>query len=386
VRIAHVTDCYLPRLGGIERQVHGLATAQQQLGHDVEIITAVPAGITGEPDGFRVHRPRGVDSSRSAITPIRYRGCLAGRRIVGRGDFDVVHVHASTFSPLGYLTASSCAGQVPTAVTLHSLWAYATPVFAAADSLLGWRRWPVAWSAVSSVAADGLASVLRGPTVSVLPNGVRAEDWSLPVQTRTATDRVVIVSTMRLAARKRPLQLLRMLHAVRQQVPASIRIEVDIIGDGPLAPRLREFLHNRQMADWVHLHGQLPAAEIRRRYADADLYVSPATLESFGIAALEARAAGLPVIAFAQTGVADFVRDDHEGVLVGSDAEMATAMAALVRSPDRRNRIRLHNSGTTPSQTWPSVTTLSQELYDRAQALMPSRHRRGQRLLGPVLR
>jgi glycosyltransferase involved in cell wall biosynthesis len=130
----------------------------------------------------------------------------------------------------------------------------------------------------------------------------------------------------------------------------------------------------------------LPAAEIRERYAGADLYVSPATLESFGIAALEARAAGLPVIAFAATGVADFIRDGHEGALVGSDAEMASAMAALVRSPDRRNRIRLHNSGTTPSQTWPSVTTLSEELYDRAQALIPSGQRRGQRLLGLSMR
>jgi glycosyltransferase involved in cell wall biosynthesis len=131
------------------------------------------------------------------------------------------------------------------------------------------------------------------------------------------------------------------------------------------------------MADWVHLHGQLPAAEIRQRYAGADLYVSPATLESFGIAALEARAAGLPVIAFAQTGVADFIRDGLEGALVGTDAEMASAMAALVTAPDRRMRIRLHNSGTTPSQTWPSVTRLSDELYAQAHDLIPSR--RGQR-------
>ena len=59
MRIAHVTDCYLPRLGGIEMQVRDLATRQQQAGEDVEIITATPA-IPGLGLDFsepvRVHR------------------------------------------------------------------------------------------------------------------------------------------------------------------------------------------------------------------------------------------------------------------------------------------------------------------------------------------
>jgi hypothetical protein len=62
------------------------------------------------------------------------------------GDFDVVHVHASAFSPLAYLVARSCAGTTPTELTLHSLWSYATPVFVAADAALGWAgdvgHWP----------------------------------------------------------------------------------------------------------------------------------------------------------------------------------------------------------------------------------------------------
>jgi len=57
VRIAHVTDFYLPRLGGIEMHVSDLALRQVEAGHEVEVITSSPAG--GEADRFGavlVHR------------------------------------------------------------------------------------------------------------------------------------------------------------------------------------------------------------------------------------------------------------------------------------------------------------------------------------------
>ena len=54
------------------------------------------------------------------------------------------------------------------------------------------------------------------------------------------------------------------------------------------------------------------AREIRRRGLGA--HVSLATMESFGIAALEARAAGLPVVALRRGGVREFVEDGVDGL------------------------------------------------------------------------
>jgi hypothetical protein len=42
VRILHISDCYLPRLGGIEVQVADLVHAQSEAGHEVEVATATP--------------------------------------------------------------------------------------------------------------------------------------------------------------------------------------------------------------------------------------------------------------------------------------------------------------------------------------------------------
>jgi glycosyltransferase involved in cell wall biosynthesis len=166
------------------------------------------------------------------------------------------------------------------------------------------------------------------------------------------------------------MHLLKMLRAVRERTPADIAIEARIIGEGPKRPALEAYLRRHRMADWVELTGQLDQPAIRRVFDDADLYLSPATLESFGIAALEARCAGLPVIAFAGTGVSDFIEHDRNGLLVGSDAEMVAAITRLVRQPAARDRLTRHNLSTESGFGWPSVLRACEDVYRQAFARM----------------
>ncbi len=68
----------------------------------------------------------------------------------------------------------------------------------------------------------------------------------------------------------------------------------------------------------------------------SDLFVAPAFLESFGIAALEARCAGLPVLAMRGTGITEFVADRREGLLADGDAAMAAALVEISRDAELR--------------------------------------------------
>ncbi|MCW2540174.1 MAG: glycosyl transferase, group 1 [Frankiales bacterium] len=322
------------------------------------------------PSSFPVRRPDAGDpSADSGDGRIQYRAARQGRDAVLAGKFDAVHVHASTFSPLAFLVARSCAGTVPTALTLHSLWSYAAPVFAGADALLGWRRWPLAWSAVSSVAAAELATSLKRAPVSVLPNAVSTQWWRAGGRAVVRRDAVGVVTTMRLSHRKRPMQLLRMMREVRAAVPAELGLTLTIIGDGPLRAKMLDYLRAHHMLGWVTLLGTLSAVQIRQRYSSADIYISPATLESFGIAALEARCAGLPVVAFSRTGISDFISDRREGLLVNSDREMVAAITSLVRAPALRSTISDHNVASVPTQSWARVTQAADQLYERAARL-----------------
>src|SRR6185437_6438757 len=103
--------------------------------------------------------------------------------------------------------------------------------------------------------------------------------------------------------------LLRTVAAAVPELPAGVRLDVEVIGDGPLRASMERFIRRNRLGDVVTLAGHLPRPEVARRLAEADLYVAPATLESFGIAALEACAVGIPVIGLAGTGLSEFVND-----------------------------------------------------------------------------
>jgi glycosyltransferase involved in cell wall biosynthesis len=370
VRIAHVSDCYLPRVGGIEMHVHDLAERQADAGHDVTILTTTAAGADtpalGWPAVVRPYPRRRGDRPGA----IRYRRSLTGRQAARDDAFDVLHVHASAFSPLAFLSAYEAARRgIPTAATLHSLWAKAAPLFWAADRLTGWGDWPVAWSAVSEAAAQPLRRLVAGRAeVAIVPNGIDAQRWA-GVGAPSWSVEVRLVSVMRLAARKRPLQLLRVVRDVRRRLPDSVPLRMEIVGDGPERGRLERYLRRHGMRGWVRLHGNLSRSDIRAVYRRSDIFLSAATLESFGIAALEARCAGLPVVARSGTGIQEFVTHGRDGLLLPSDGDMADALVRLAVSPDARLWLRRCCRPTPPGVTWNEVLASCDALYQTASLL-----------------
>jgi glycosyltransferase involved in cell wall biosynthesis len=374
VKILHVTDCFLPRLGGIERQVQALAEHQHRAGHDVSVVTAVGGtGATGldasaddEALPFTVHRPAARRRSEWTST----RALAQGRAVVRDGGFDVVHAHLSVWSPLAAACVeAACAAGVPAAVTLHSVWGpYATTVMSSANKVARWQGWPVAWSAVSTVAAAPLQRHLpAGTPVAMLPNGVDAPYWLQP-WTERPTDTVAIAAVMRFAARKRAQALIDMLEEARSRVPKRIALEAVLIGDGARHARVARHVQ-RSGLDWISLPGRATPAEVRELLGRSDMFVAPAVLESFGIAALEARCAGVPVVAFAQSGVRDIVQHGREGLLAQTDEQMVDAIVRLAIDADLRRSLADHNRATPAPFGWPSALERCAALYAHAHGL-----------------
>jgi glycosyltransferase involved in cell wall biosynthesis len=110
-----------------------------------------------------------------------------------------------------------------------------------------------------------------------------------------------------------------------------------VVGAGPARPEIEAAL-NRLGPGRVAFAGVLPEAALPGPYAAADLYVWPAVREAYGLAMLEAAAAGLPVIAGREGGVEEVVRDGLTGVLTSprDPAAMAAAIDRLLAEPERR--------------------------------------------------
>jgi glycosyltransferase involved in cell wall biosynthesis len=369
MRIAHVTDCYLPRLGGIEMQVRDLALRQQAAGHEVTVYTSTDddgsvarASAPGDRDASGLRTVR-LPSRAGWVTP-------GGLRRVGpavlAGVPDVVHAHTSLVSPLSWQAARAASGAgIPTVMTMHSLCKVPTSVLRVKAPIAGWTDLPVQWTAVSQRAAEAVNRMLPGHNVVILPNGIDPSLWRVPSRP-TNPRRLQIVSVMRLMPRKRPMHLMRVLADVRRRVPATTELRAVIIGSGPEQPAMERYLERHGMRGWVQLAGRCDRETIHQIHAASDVYLAPATLESFGIAALEARCAGVPVVAMRVGGVGEFVRHGREGLLVGSDAEMAQATADLLTSPEQLQAMREHNRRTEPVTTWERVLELTGAAYHRA--------------------
>jgi glycosyltransferase involved in cell wall biosynthesis len=370
MRILHVTDAYLPRLGGIEMHVHDLAQAQAAAGDEVDIVTMTRGrGTLDAPGSAMVIRPGDDAHVLDKWEFLREHRSYG----VARG-YDVVHAHCSTVSLLSFFTFGTPG--VPRLMTVHSLWRRYTPLYTGFDHALRWSTWPVRWSAVSSVAADGVRRAARGPLdVAVLPNGIDLDLWT-PAPRTSEPDHLRILAVMRLATRKRPMSLLRILRSVRERVPPHIRVSATILGEGPSRPQMERYLERHDMTSWVRLPGHLPRSEVKATMATSDVFVAPAVLESFGIAALEAHAAGLPVVGRRGTGLSDFIRDGEGGVLVGSDREMARVLAGMATD---RTHESVPRSSSLQTFSWPAVVERHRELYEEAGAA--SRTGRGRRVL-----
>jgi glycosyltransferase involved in cell wall biosynthesis len=375
VKIVHLSDCYLPRLGGIEMQVRDLARRQLAAGHEVHVITTTPSAPRSRgpaaddgADGVTVHR---LAMGLPYELPVNPRASSGVRAILAEGGFDVAHVHAGVVSPFAFAAAPVAAkAGVPTVVTLHCLWGYLTPAFRLLDGRSHWSQWPVVFSAVSDVAAVPLRRIAgQHIEIDVLPNGIAPEEWQVDPLPRDPED-LLIVSVMRLAPRKRPMQLLRTLREARELVPARIRMRAQVIGEGPERKSLERYIRRTGMTDWVELTGRLTREEIKQLYRRADVFVAPANLESFGIAALEARCAGLPVLAKANSGIREFVANEREGLLAATDGELVSGLVRLCRTSGIREQIAEHNRTVPPSVTWDDVLVRTEEIYARAAKVL----------------
>jgi glycosyltransferase involved in cell wall biosynthesis len=131
---------------------------------------------------------------------------------------------------------------------------------------------------------------------------------------------------------------------------------------------MERYLGKHEMAGWVSMPGRVSRDRLRELHWDSDLYLTTARLEAFGIAALEARAAGLAVVARSGTGVEDFVEHAVSGLLAPDDAGLARAVATLAGDPGVRARITTHNRTVPPVQDWPDVVAATVAEYERAIA------------------
>jgi glycosyltransferase involved in cell wall biosynthesis len=364
LRIALICDWFHPRVGGIEVHLRGLAEGLAQAGHEPHVITATPG--PADDYGFPVHRLDAPITGRFGFvhTPgpfIQVHGLLR------RYAFDVVHGHSSILSPLTYGSLYLAQRQgFPAVMTCHSILEYYWVLFWLADRLSGWSRFPILFSAVSPTAAGYLKKGGRMDGIPILPNAVNANGWRLPEVPKDPAE-IRLVSVMRLSIRKRAHTLIRLLPEILRQCPPGRRLRLTIVGDGNQKPRLAKLVQRLGLQEVVDFPGILDQPAIAALFARSDIFVLPTNQEAFGLAALEARTAGLPVVGMARSALSHLIRHGTEGLLASDDGELRRHLLSLILDDGTRRRIAAHNRTTETGWTWESAISNHLELYAQAR-------------------
>jgi glycosyltransferase involved in cell wall biosynthesis len=156
----------------------------------------------------------------------------------------------------------------------------------------------------------------------------------LPPSGSDAEPTVVCVAKFR--PEKGHTVLLAAFDLVRRQVPGA---RLRLVGDGELEPELRADVAARGLDGMVEFTGAVP--EIWSVLATAHVFALPSLSEAFGIAATEAMAAGLPVVASDVGGLPELVTPGVTGELFppGDHEALADHLTRLLRSPALRERM-----------------------------------------------
>jgi glycosyltransferase involved in cell wall biosynthesis len=391
MRVAMVSDWYLPRLGGIELYLADLTTRLAAAGHGIEVLTPVPGpdrlgdipihrlapagGYRFPPAGQAANFPDLLYTVELLAGPARPSALARLRQALAGGGYDLAHIHLGN-TPFAYLAVrAAMALGLPVVATFHSVLGGAErPVAALAARLLDCAGWPqrVELTAVSTVAASARAVMFGMAPFAILPNGVDARLWDeirrqrIAGKAGSAPRPLEFVATLRLHSRKRPQLLIDAMAELRRHLPADLRVRLRIAGDGPLRDSLARRIARLGVGDRIELLGQVPRQRVAELLSEADLFLMPSRLESFGIAALEARIAGVPVLALRQSGAVDFLAADRDSLLAANDREFIAALIRFAGDAPLRQRLVAGSSEPLTGYAWADVVARCEAAYRRA--------------------
>ncbi|MFN2119436.1 MAG: glycosyltransferase family 4 protein, partial [Anaerolineales bacterium] len=198
------------------------------------------------------------------------------------------------------------------------------------DALEAWlSRLSVEVIACSAAMA---ADLLRqfGAAATVIPNGVDVQKYPVP-RREWVSPRILSVGRV---VHQKGLDLALKALADLQALDWSWRIA----GDGPQMPALKHTAISRNIANRVTFLGWQAGEQLRKEYADSNLFLFPSRHEGMPNAVLEAMASGLPVVASNIAGNEELVVNGKTGILFPAEdaGALEAALRDLLADGDRR--------------------------------------------------
>jgi len=354
MRVAIVTESFLPQINGVTMSVLKVCEQLQRRGHAALVVAPGP-GPT---------RWAGADVVRVPSLPLpgytTYRVAWPWPWLsTTLRSFrpDVVHLASPTVLGAQAVTVADRLGVPCVAVYQTDLAAYAAryrmPV--ASRAVWSWLAWVHRQAAVTLAPSSAAAADLEAhgvPRVRVWPRGVDLERFHPQHRDEKLRERLspegrpIVGYVGRLAAEKQ-VHLLAELHDRSD-------VQLVVVGDGPHRPSLERLLPRARFL------GLQQGAALAAVYASLDVFVHTGPHETFCQAAQEALASGVPVVAPAAGGLLDLVDDGRTGRLFPPESARALRLAveSLTSDPAARAACAERARASVNGRSWEAIADL----------------------------
>jgi glycosyltransferase involved in cell wall biosynthesis len=363
MKVLQVVPWLVLRAGGTSVVVVGLARALQQLGVDVTIYTtdvAVPAQASDLRRGVTLDDlPAGASELDIKFFPIKhpYRFVYSPdlqQEIARNADcFDAVHIHSLFLHPQYAAWRESNRAGIPLVVSPHG----ALDPYLRRNSRLQKRVVDVLWQRrmFDNASAIHLTSQEESDLISdlafraphrVIPIGIDVNAFSQLPSGQPFRDRYfggssspLVVSHGRITEKKGLDILVSALPAIRQKHPGTLLALVGPDDEG-ISEALKTEAVRLGLADAIAFPGTLAGDDLLSALSAADVWALPSHTENFGLALVEAMAAGRAVVTSPHVNIAASAQADDALVMVENTPErVAEAINSLLDNPELRQTL-----------------------------------------------
>lgn len=313
--------------GGGERYVADLTNALVKRGHELYVAVRPRSPL-----------PRHLQLPTDHIITLPLRNALDVwsahelDRFVRRKGIEIVHAHmARDYSIASYAARRKETKFIATRHVLFPLSRIHRHTLARATRVI----------AVSNAVAKELRSsrVVSEEQIVVIPNGIDVDRFR---KTRVEPHRGLLVGSVgELRALKRHEDFIRAAAKIASRVPEAqfVLAGVDTSPSGEERKQLERLVNELGLTDRFRFLGWVDNAE--QLLCSLDVFVSASETESFGLAIVEAMAAGAAVVATATEGAREVIEDQKTGLLVpiGDVDRIAESVIDLLSNPEKRHTI-----------------------------------------------
>ncbi|AEV86012.1 glycosyl transferase family 1 [Actinoplanes sp. SE50] len=354
MRIALVTESFMPDVNGVAHSVVRTAEHLIRTGHEPIVIAPVPApGPVPATLPYPVVRipsvpMPGYPQIRLGLPMPALRAAIRDHRA------EVVHLASPFVLGAWARTAASSLGLPTVAVYQTDVAAYARARNLGVCEDLSWRWIRRLHNAATRTLAPSTESMtaLRTHGVERVHLWRRGVDdvrfhpgrRSAGVRRALCRDGEVLVGFVGRLAVEKEVDLL----AGVSRLP---HVRLVVIGDGPAEAHLRRALPEATFLGARH------GGQLARIYASLDVFAHTGPFETFGQTVQEAMASGIPVVAPAKGGPRDLVHHDHTGLLVPAHEEtgFTDAVARLAADPSLRRAMGAAGRAAIAGRSWSAV-------------------------------